>query len=106
MIKKAVVKKRAISNNKVEKVLVENFVSLQKVLVNLSIKVDNLTNQISELLNLFELSAKALSQKENEKQIQRPTTPYLPQRNLLPSKPEIKNKKNIDIEEYKKSLRR
>ncbi len=49
---------------KVEKILVENFVSLQKVMTNLSIKLDNLANQISKLLNLFEISAKSLAQKE------------------------------------------
>lgn len=49
---------------KVEKILVENFVSLQKVMTNLSVKFDNLTNQISKLLELFEISAKALAKKE------------------------------------------
>lgn len=49
---------------KVEKILVENFVSLQKVMTNLSVKFDNLTNQISKLLELFEISAKALAEKE------------------------------------------
>ncbi len=52
------------SEIKIEKILVENFVSLQKVMVNLSIKFDNLTNQISKLLELFEISAKALAEKE------------------------------------------
>ena len=47
----------------VERILVENFVSLQKVIVNLSSKMDNLINQISQLLNLFEISAKALAEK-------------------------------------------
>ena len=37
-----------------EKILVENFVALQKVMVNLSIKFDNLSGQISKLLELFE----------------------------------------------------
>lgn len=46
-----------------ERILVENFVALQKVIVNLSIKMDNLTNQISSLLSLFEISAKALAEK-------------------------------------------
>ncbi len=49
---------------KVEKILIENFVSLQKVMTNLSIKFDSLTNQISRLLELFEISAKALAEKE------------------------------------------
>jgi len=47
-----------------EKILIENFVSLQKVMTNLSIKFDNLTKQISKLLELFEISAKALAEKD------------------------------------------
>ena len=47
----------------IEKSLIENFVSIQRVLVNLSVKIDNLTGQISKLLELFEISAKALAEK-------------------------------------------
>ncbi|MDP7521144.1 MAG: hypothetical protein QF567_02835 [Candidatus Pacearchaeota archaeon] len=46
-----------------EKILIENFVSLQKVMTNLSLKFDGLTNQISKLLELFEISAKSLAEK-------------------------------------------
>ncbi len=52
------------SDVRIEKALVENFVSLQKVMVNLSVKFDNLTNKISKLLELFEISAKALAEKD------------------------------------------
>lgn len=55
---------RTFSEVKVEKVLVENFVSLQKVMTNLSVKFDNLASQISKLLELFEISAKALAKKD------------------------------------------
>jgi hypothetical protein len=68
--KKEPVKEKNInSSNKksdVENILIENFVSLQKVMVNLSVKFDNLTNQISKLLELFEISAKALAEKDFE----------------------------------------
>ena len=47
----------------VERALIENFVSLQRIMVNLSGKLDNLANQISKLLELFEISAKALAEK-------------------------------------------
>ena len=50
-----------------ERLLVENFASLQKVLTNLSIKFDELTRQISELLKLFEDSAKIIVKNEVEK---------------------------------------
>lgn len=49
---------------KIGNVLVENFVSLQKVMVDLSVKFDSLTKQISKLLELFETSAKSLAEKE------------------------------------------
>ena len=48
------------------KVMLENFVSLQKVMTNLSLKLDGLTTQISKLLELFEISAKALAEKDFE----------------------------------------
>ena len=72
MVKKAV-KREAASNisykeseqkKSVEKMLVENFVSLQKVMTNLSVKFDGLSSQISKLLELFELSATALAKKD------------------------------------------
>ncbi len=68
MIKKVIKKEEVskISSNKgnVEKILIENFVSLQRVMVNLSEKFDGLSNQISKLLELFELSATALAKKD------------------------------------------
>jgi len=54
-------------NFNVDKVLVENFVSLQKVMTNLAVKFDNLSSQISKLLELFEISAKTLAEKDYSK---------------------------------------
>lgn len=51
-------------NEEIENMLVDNFVSLQKVMVNLSTKFENLTGQISKLLELFEISAKTLAEKD------------------------------------------
>ena len=56
--------KESEQKKSVEKILVENFVSLQKVLTNLSVKFDELSNNISKLLELFELSATALAKKD------------------------------------------
>ena len=53
-------------DNNTAQVLLENFVSLQRVLTNLALKVDSLTTQISKLLELFEISAKALAEKDFE----------------------------------------
>ena len=50
----------------IERILIDNFVSLQKVMTNLSIKFDSLTTQISKLLELFEISAKSLAEKNIE----------------------------------------
>ena len=66
VIKKKVAKKKTITpkEKSVEKMLVENFVSLQKVMTNLSVRFDELSNQISKLLELFEISANALAKKD------------------------------------------
>ena len=48
----------------VERDLIENFIGLQRVMVNLSAKFDSLSSQISRLLDLFEVSAKTLAKKE------------------------------------------
>ncbi|PJE81043.1 hypothetical protein COU58_04545 [Candidatus Pacearchaeota archaeon CG10_big_fil_rev_8_21_14_0_10_32_42] len=65
---------KILHEGSVEKILVENFVSLQKVMTHLSISFDNLANQLSKLLELFEISAKTLAEKElkpekNDKEI-------------------------------------
>jgi len=70
--KKTSRKKTTKSASETEKILIENFTSLQKVMANLSNKFDDLTKQISKLLELFEISAKSLAKKgeknfENEK---------------------------------------
>ena len=49
--------------NNVEQTLVSNFVALQKVFTNIAVKFDNLSGQISKLLDLFEISAKSMAEK-------------------------------------------
>ena len=51
------------TNKGIERKLAENTIALQGVLVNLSSKLDELTEKISSLLEIFEASAKALSEK-------------------------------------------
>ena len=53
-------------NPNIEKTLVENFVALQKVMTNLALSFDNLSSRITKLLDLFEASAKTLSEKDIE----------------------------------------
>jgi len=61
--KKAKIKKAKKSNAKIDKMLIDNFVALQRVLTNLAVKLEGLTDQITKLLNLFEISAKSFAQK-------------------------------------------
>lgn len=53
---------RGGNNENYEEALLKNFVNLQKVLTNLSVKFEELSLNISKLLQLFELSAKSFSE--------------------------------------------
>ena len=67
MVKKKSVRKRnhnKSSNSRKDQLLLENLVSLQKVLLNLSMKIENLAEQTSKLLILFEVSAKSFAEKQ------------------------------------------
>jgi hypothetical protein len=64
VVKKTNTNNSEVSEKKVDSVLIENFVSLQKVMTNLAVKFDNLSGQISKLLELFEISAKTLAEKD------------------------------------------
>lgn len=74
MVKKKTVKKKTPMKTKVitrttnqvniEKTLINNFIGLQKVMTNLALKFDDLSGQISKLLDLFQISAKALAEKD------------------------------------------
>ncbi len=55
---------KRLTKTELEKMLIDNFVNLQKVLTNLSLKFDVLSTNISKLLQLFEVSAKSLAQKQ------------------------------------------
>ena len=61
------VKKRgvAISRDaeKLNLILIENFVNLQKAVTNLAGKFEDLSDNISKLLQLFEISARSFSEK-------------------------------------------
>lgn len=53
----------AIINKSADRLLIENFVSLQKAITNLAVKFESLSDNISKLLQLFEISAKSLAEK-------------------------------------------
>ena len=56
--------KSSVGNPHIEKALIENFIALQKVMTNLSVNFDGLSDKISKLLDLFEVSAKTLAEKD------------------------------------------
>jgi hypothetical protein len=53
--------KRTSTKSDINKKILENFVELQKVNTELAIKIDKLTHNISDLLELFENAAKSFS---------------------------------------------
>jgi hypothetical protein len=78
MTKKKVVRtkkhKESSSKSTINQKLVQNFIELQKINVDMAEKFDNLTHQISELLALFEMAARnfakhpAVSASEKDKE--------------------------------------
>jgi len=48
----------------VEKALVNNFIALQKVMTNLAVKLEDLSTKTGKLLELFEISAKAIAEND------------------------------------------
>lgn len=69
--KKPIKKKKVVKDSEtaeLNKILIENFVSLQKVLTSLSSKFDDMTKKLSEVLDLFEESAKAFVKKDIPKE--------------------------------------
>jgi len=56
-------RKKTMTKAELEQALLNNFVSMQKVLTNLSIKFEELSDNISKLLQLFEISAKSFAEK-------------------------------------------
>ena len=57
--------KNKMNKGEIEKALLDNFISLQKVLTNLALKFDDLSSNISKLLQLFEISAKSFVDKNS-----------------------------------------
>ncbi len=68
MVKRGVSRKAGIiSQRELESALVDNFVKMQKVLTNLTIKFEVLADQITKLLQLFEIAARSFVQKQDDK---------------------------------------
>ncbi len=56
--------KRIEKKDSFEKALIENSIALQRVIANLSSKLNDLSNRISKLLELFEISARTLAERK------------------------------------------
>lgn len=50
--------KKRMTASKRQELLIENFIGLQKAMITLSMKFENLSDNMTKLLNVFELSAK------------------------------------------------
>jgi len=59
------------SELEVQKALVENFILMQKVLSNLTVKFDDMSNQLNKFLQLMEISAKNFVEKTNRGELGR-----------------------------------
>ena len=59
-------KKKTPTKIDIQEQLIENFVKMQKVMANLSVKFDNLSDNINKLLQLFEIAAKSFVQKQEQ----------------------------------------
>lgn len=62
-VEKKIIKKKVMSKSDIEQALIDNFINLQKVLTNLSVKFDEMSSKISKMLELFEISAKTFAEK-------------------------------------------
>ena len=91
-----------------EKILVENFVALQKVIVNLSEKFTNLSSQISKLLELFETSARTLAQEgfEDNKEIVNKLDSLLEQNKVIARGIALLHEEEEEIEEFPENMQK
>ncbi|GAG20219.1 unnamed protein product, partial [marine sediment metagenome] len=51
--KKSAPKKKTLTKAELEQALIDNFINLQKVLTNLAVKFEDLSTNLSKLLQLF-----------------------------------------------------
>ena len=66
--KTGVAKQKSMTKAELEQALIDNFTNLQRVLTNLSFKFEDLSNNMSKLLQLFEISAKSFAEKYTGKE--------------------------------------
>ena len=59
-------KNKSMTQKQIQEAILENNVKLQKVLTNVAVKLDSLTEEHSKLLKLFEIAARSFVKKETE----------------------------------------
>jgi len=72
MVKKEGSEKK-MSKAEIERALIDNFITMQKVLTNLSVRFDDLSAKMEKLLEVFEISAKSFAEKYPEGMTEKPT---------------------------------
>lgn len=98
-------KKRMTARER-EELLIENFVGLQKAMTNLSIKFETLSENISNLLRVFEISAKTIvsgSSSESDKELLKKIDSLLDQnktiaKGLVLMEEKVRNRTPINIQ--------
>ncbi len=73
MEKTKTTKSKKLSRTELDKILIDNFINLQKVLTNLSVKFEDLSSNITKLLQLFEISAKSFGEKYSNNDVKKQT---------------------------------
>ncbi len=89
------------SSINIDKALVENFIALQKVMTNMASSFNDLSDKISKLLELFEISAKSLTDKDvdfdkNNSEINSKLDKILDQNKTIARMSSMSNRNNME----------
>lgn len=69
LIRNNTFRKTVMTQAEIQQALIDNFISLQKVMTNLSVKFEELSTNMSKLLQLFEISAKTFAEKYSTQEL-------------------------------------
>jgi hypothetical protein len=64
-------KKKRMTKTEMEERLIDNFIALQKVLTNLSMRFEDLSKNLEKMLELFEISARSFTEKYSGESIEK-----------------------------------
>ncbi len=63
MVERKIGGKKKMSKAEIEEALIDNFINLQRVLTNLTVRFEEMSGNVSKLLQLFEISAKSFAER-------------------------------------------